>query len=431
MLLLLCFKIRTSLVLRHVGTADSEACSTTDEFSSVMDASESSESSSIYGSEEQNDLELPQSLVGLEQKYLSALSFSPSISTNNSLQKPPQSEKLYSMKNKLHEICESAVFIKHFEHSHHKRAILSHIPANFDLGESDWLWMSENQHAGNQHGLGWPLGGLLKNPFNPINKTNSHRSECGINTSNRNSGVLREEDISHFVKKIDTYNSFDVKANNKDQHENWAYTFPNSFNSESWNLKNHCNILSMHPMLTKRGFLHTISNSGGRDSSDHGVSLPFFDFSCVEDPLKRCLEKLNVCSEDGFVGAGAASLLSTDSDASAISDMRNHHDKMDNDGDDVSTKTSHICSALDLKQCNREDVISENVSGGSSWETMLASSGNVVNNIVEQQMQVLGGVFEMPLEFIVSKCLLPEILLQYPFFLLVGDDQRLTLFYYF
>ncbi|KAL6338097.1 hypothetical protein AAG906_010665 [Vitis piasezkii] len=385
-----------------VGTADSEACSTTDEFSSVMDALESSESASLNSSEEQNDFELPKSLVGLEQKYLSALCFvSPSISINNSLQKPPQSEKLYSTENKLHEICKSADSSEHFEYSHHNGAISSHIPVHFESEESNWSWMSEDQYAGNQHGSSWPLGGLLKNPFNDINKTNLPSSECGIKMSNRNVGVLKEEDISHFGKKIDTYNSLAVKANDKDQHENRTYASPNSFNSQSWNLKYHCNILSMNPM---------------RHSSDHGESFPFFDFSYVEDPLKLCVEKLNVSSGHGF-GAGAESPSFTDSDASAISDMRNYHDKKDYNGDDTSIDNtkSYICSSLDVNQCNQEDVVSANVSGGSSWETLLASSGNAVNNSVGQHTLSLGGVFEMPLEFIINKCLLPEILLQYKY----------------
>lgn len=402
-----------------VGTADSEACSTTDEFSSVMDALESSESASLNSSEEQNDFELPKSLVGLEQKYLSALCFvSPSISINNSLQKPPQSEKLYSTENKLHEICKSADSSEHFEYSHHNGAISSHIPVHFESEESNWSWMSEDQYAGNQHGSSWPLGGLLKNPFNDINKTNLPSSECGIKMSNRNVGVLKEEDISHFGKKIDTYNSLAVKANDKDQHENRTYASPNSFNSQSWNLKYHCNILSMNPMLTKSGFLHTMSNPGGRHSSDHGESFPFFDFSYVEDPLKLCVEKLNVSSGHGFgFGAGAESPSFTDSDASAISDMRNYHDKKDYNGDDTSIDNtkSYICSSLDVNQCNQEDVVSANVSGGSSWETLLASSGNAVNNSVGQHTLSLGGVFEMPLEFIINKCLLPEILLQYKY----------------
>ena len=115
------------------------------------------------------------------------------------------------------------------------------------------------------------------------------------------------------------------------------------------------------------------------------------------------------------------------SHASSSRSKSDRHSKQGYDGDHVlidNTEVPYVCSPSDLKDHNQEVI--KNVSGGSSWENLLGGSSITIDNSVGDtyqkkdnsvgdQRQSLSAMFEIPLDFIIEKCLLQEIILQYPF----------------
>jgi len=77
-----------------------------------------------------------------------------------------------------------------------------------------------------------------------------------------------------------------------------------------------------------------------------------------------------------------------------------------------NTEVCHVNSPSDLKDHNQE--VTKNVSGGSNWETLLGTTSETVDNSVGGHGQSLSAMFDIPLDFIIEKCLLQEIMLQYP-----------------
>jgi gamma-tubulin complex component 6 len=68
-----------------------------------------------------------------------------------------------------------------------------------------------------------------------------------------------------------------------------------------------------------------------------------------------------------------------------------------------------------LKEQDKEAVVSTNGCGGTSWQSLLKSFSYTENESVCDHRESLSSMFEIPLDFVIDKCLLQEILLQYPF----------------
>lgn len=396
-----------------IDTPDPEASSTTGEFYCMVDPLESSECSSLYNSEEDDDcdqrIELPNSLAGLEQTYLSALCFSSSIPMGNPSQKPSQSEKSHSVEIS-HETCGGTDFLGHFVHPNDEGTHLHHISMPLQSREPNRSWMPESQCVVNHPDMGLTFGGLLENSFHADRKHRAdlglHLPECGLKLENGNIKVIKEG-ISYFRKMVATTDSLTDAVIEKDQLENGPSDSSNAFTVQSWMLKYCRNFFSMNPMLRKSAFFHLTSKPGEVLSTDHRELFSCFDFSSVEDPLEVCLEKLAASSRHEL-GAELSLLTNPDSSTDV---MTNSYDR------DIAsidkTKLSYA-SALDSKH-HKEDAISADVSGGSGWESLLASSGATVNNIVGNHKQSMAAMFDIPLDFIIDKCLLQEIMLQYKY----------------
>uniref|UniRef100_A0A2N9EPG6 Gamma-tubulin complex component n=1 Tax=Fagus sylvatica TaxID=28930 RepID=A0A2N9EPG6_FAGSY len=383
---------RSSNVAVNVDGDDS--CSI-DELSYVMDTYESSECSSSNSSEEQIESEQliePPS----HTKYLSALSFSVSNSMDISLQKPRHYKNSCHIENNSHGICEVTDSLGHDVHSHNQGVLLSQLSVLLESEESNCSFTSDILHTDSLPDKVWSLGCPHK--------------DSDLNLRKTNVGVIKEG-TSYFCKILATLDASIREATGKGQLENSTYTPSHLYTLRSCKSYYQSNCLSENPMLTKYAFLHSMSKPGERCNADYGRSLPYFDFTSVEDPCKLCVEQVAAGSVHEI---GSELPLLMDSHASSTSSKSDHHGQQGYDGDHVlidNTEAScYIRSPSDLKDHKQEAI--KNVSGGSSWESLLGNSSVTIDSSVGDHRQSLLAMFEIPLDFIIEKCLLQEIILQ-------------------
>ena len=157
---------------------------------------------------------------------------------------------------------------------------------------------------------------------------------------------------------------------------------------------------------------------GERGCAYRAEPFPFFEFQSVKDPCKVYVENLASSPRHQF---GAKLTISKNSAATAASGARNY-DKMEGyDGHEILIEKHEFPTvnfALESKSDKQEQVILENVSGGSGWQSMLSCSDYIVKFGARDHRKSLEATFEKPLDYIIDKCLLQEILLQYPYIVL-------------
>ncbi|KAK3031800.1 hypothetical protein RJ639_036952 [Escallonia herrerae] len=397
-----------------LGTPDFEASSMGDEFSYVEDPLESSECSSVTSSEEQNQseqlIELHHGIAGLEEKYLSALSFSSSMSIDNALEKPFEYERSWAVETNSCGNCETTKplgqFMQRKSTSNDRSLVL-------ELSETNMSQMSEARNRDDEHNLGWPLGALLKNPFKDdsanVVDTCLQLPGCEIN---RNAGV--QEEGTSYCSNLSLSKHELTDGFSRYHHPNGTYPSIDSYSSQSWKLRYPSQLLSRNPILTQNSFVPLPCKPGERFYNGYRGSLSVFDFASVNDPFKVCVERL-AASPRHKVGTEPSNL--TDSAASTGFGMSDCHEKSSCNKDEVSVgkaKSSYVYQDLRLKTNHSEDVISTTVSGGSDWESLLGCSGNITTAARDHGTSLVA-MLEIPLDFVIEKCLLEEILLQYTY----------------
>lgn len=407
------------LILSDVCNVSYDYSSSMDELSFVMDTSESSECLSSSGSDEQIESEMliepPNHVVGLETMYLSALSFSSSMSTDINLQKPHLFRSSSDKENDSQRICELTNGLGHDAHCHHKGVLSSHI---FDSGESHGSITSDIEHTFTLPTKAYPQGSLCKQSFSEGygGKSRFHPADSEKKLTKRNVGVIREGP-SYFSEILANLDASMEQAENS-MSTSYSYTL-------QWQNPAYHSNFSMNPMLTNYAFLHLMGKSGERCSTAYGQSLPYFDFSSVENPSKLCVERSPANS-----GCDTGSELRSPRDlhASSTSSKNDHCCNQENAGDHGLIDNMEVCnvySPLDSKGCN-EEVIE---SGCSDGEALFGSSGDTFNSSVQCHRQNFSSTFEIPLDFIIEKCIQQEIMLQYPF--PCDNDQSFLVFFIF
>lgn len=376
----------------------------------VSESSESSECSSLTDSEEQDEAEWlihpPNNLFEFEQKYFSALSFSMTTPNSSTLQKSLQHEKSRHKKRDSREFCERDHALSHFVHTQHKRAILSGTSVLSESGDSH-LSCRDGDYIDGISDKCWPLGCLLKNPFcvngGCRNDPELHPSVSGHKHSEENIRVSKEG-ISFYSEKFGSNNAI-VEGTLGENQLNNGYAVYDVSAMLKWKLNCSGNIFSINPMLTRNALFCTIGKPGGKLAADLGKSLPCFDFSSVEDPCKVYAEKAAI---------GSAQTAFEDSSMFAISGERDPYSERVGEILIDNPKVSCVEPLLELKDHDK-NIVGTDISGRSNWESLLSTSNNIENNTVEDHRQEFSAIFEIPLDFIIDKCLLQEILLQYPF----------------
>ncbi|XP_071730838.1 uncharacterized protein [Rutidosis leptorrhynchoides] len=138
------------------------------------------------------------------------------------------------------------------------------------------------------------------------------------------------------------------------------------------------------------------------------VSFPSFDFMFVKDPFTECVDRLgNFDRVDQFSVS-----------VSSVATKRNLHKKQQ--GGYVSTveKNSFRTNVrLDTETYHREQAFLSNVSSGGCWESLLGNTGNKndIRPVKHNHKTSVAADIEIPLDFVLEKCLLEEIQLQYTY----------------
>ncbi|KAI9389011.1 hypothetical protein POPTR_009G153300v4 [Populus trichocarpa] len=400
---------------RAVDNTDFDDSSTSDECY-VLGTSDSSECSSLSGSEEQAEaeqlIEQGNGLVGDEQRYLSSLRFSMSSPTDTALRKPTQSEISRDIETDSRKNSEENNFVGHFMRVYDKKRTSSHEFPPPDSEESNSSCMFDNIDS--VIGKGWQLG-LPKNSvyndkwqsFYPW----SDHCDSVQEASKTNMGILKA-DLPYFTHMTSAKDVLIEKASGADQLKNRNST-SSLFALQPWKVNYHSNFLSRNPMLKKNACFHLVTMPKEKCSTAYVPSLPCFDFSTVEDPCKASVEKFAASFRHEF-----GSPVPLHITAPATSGKSHDKGKQGCDGEAVLFDNARACvsdSSVHLKEQDKEAVVSTNGCGGTSWQSLLKSFSYTENESVGDHRESLSSTFEIPLDFVIDKCLLQEILLQYKY----------------
>ncbi|PON59178.1 Gamma-tubulin complex component protein [Parasponia andersonii] len=388
--------------LNVASDMDSDGSSTMDDSSYMDNTCKSSDSSSSYDEEKivsEQVRDLSSHMAGVEQKYLSSLSFFVSSPFKNYVEKPYECEESY-IESDSDGICERDVLYD-YEQSHHHGKFLDQMSVAVESQEPNWSYMSFNQYLGYLPENDWLVNGLLKNSIVEGSSGGNSRSnplECNADVCKMEAF---KESIYECRKMIVINDALPEVLFSKDQQD-YNIHCSNFFTLKNWKVNSADNFLSINPMLTKFTFLNLQTDAGERDGTRTGKPLPYFDFSSVEDPCKGCLESFSA----GLMESGASA-------TGAKSDLRDEK-HCDQDVLIVKPKIIDGNSLSERSDHNQKDATSL-ISGGSSWEKLLARSSNTVVNGVGDNAESSLAKFDIPLDFIIDKCLLQEIMLQYPY----------------
>lgn len=381
-------------VARH-NNSDEEVCESPDCFS--PDSSEEM-------SESEELIEQPNNESHSEQKYLSALRFLSCTLTASSLRenKDPKDRKIDLERD--------------FQEADLPLGVVSSISKSYrvEFGDGDRSNLSADQITNSPPEGSFSVSGLLEDP-SVVHRVypEEHRLNapgCFVGLSKK---TLEFVEVMPFFRG-NAATSTVLTDRTLCMKENVIGTHSSSILCMLQPL-DHRNFLSMNPVLPKITHTPLKNKSGVKDSIYGGQFLPCYDFTSVEDPFKICLDKLDTISkyqcgsEPPFFGNSGASTIG----------IKKHCRGEEEHGLDslviANKKGSCISSPLGSKGQYHHAVLT-NVSGGSSWETMLGSCRNNSTAGVRDQGEHLSANFKIPLDIVIEKCILQEILLQYPFF---------------
>ncbi|XP_019054445.1 PREDICTED: uncharacterized protein LOC104604116 isoform X2 [Nelumbo nucifera] len=398
---------------RAVDGEDSEASSTTDEFSYAADPLEFSECSSLNSFDEKNDAEEPDdlhgSLIGLQTRFLSSSVLFTGFSVENLSQKQPETVKSHTFD------CTSNKTFRPDNHLVNKlqELKLNHISVPLHPSTPTWSKMSDIQSEDYQYDMYWPLGGLSRNPFNVDTdfnfETPPHVTDSNLKVSNQSAEVLKGG--SSYFGEMFPRNSALEQAAGKVQFENGNGAASNSFIFPSLESKCINTVLDINPMLTKNKWFHMMGMSGNRSFMDNNKYLSFFEFSSVEDPVKVNGERLLAGQNHEYQSENLSPYSVSAERGMVESEEEKHHDRGYIMAD--QEKLSDDCLPLESKENQQEEYPSADVSGGAKWENSLSYSGKGLIHGARGHKECLASTVEIPVDVIIDKCMLQEILLQY------------------
>lgn len=400
---------------RAVDNTDFDDSSTSDEFY-VLGTSDSSECSSLSGSEEQAEaeqlIEQGNGLVGDEQRYLSSLRFSMSSPTDTALRKPTRNEISHDIETDSRKNSEENNFAGHFMRVYDKKRTSSHEFPPPDSEESNSSCMFDNIDSviGKGWQLGLPKNSVYNDKWHSFYPWSDH-CDSVQEASKTNMGILKA-DLPYFTHLTSAKDVLIEKASGADQLKNRNST-SSLFALQPWKVNYHSNFLSRNPMLKKNACFHLVTMPKEKCSTTYGPSLPCFDFSTVEDPCKASVEKFAASFRHEF-----GSPVPLHITAPATSGKSHDKGKQGCDGEAVLFDNARACvsdSSVHFKEQDKEAVVSTNGCGGTSWQSLLKSFSYTENESVGDHRESLSSTFEIPLDFVIDKCLLQEILLQYKY----------------
>ncbi|XP_061354421.1 uncharacterized protein LOC133299039 isoform X2 [Gastrolobium bilobum] len=385
-----------------IDNLGSDVSSAVDEFSLLEDMYDSSETLSLNSSDEQLESDQlsgwPCPIVG-QQNHLSALSFLKSTTLNSSIQSSCHNEK---PGGDSHGICDKMDAISHLVKFSHEGMISSHMSNPLNSGNSSCSCIFSIQNRESLVDSYSAISQLLKKSFDGDGTIKQNATEKHL-------GSLRNSMLCHDVIAVSDILS--GEATNEDQPGSNALV-SNFYASQPQKIGHRCNFpsinpLSMNPMLTRNALLHVMGRNGEKCKADHEQTLPYFNFSSVEDPCKVYIDKLSTNFR-----CRPTSSFPLDCSVSTYGNKNDEYGEIGHARDDRLVDVPQYCFDASLDLMDRKQDILTVVSGGSSWERLLGSFRKTVNCDATQKQSLLS-TFEIPLEIIIDKCLLQEIMLQY------------------
>lgn len=374
----------------------SDVSSTADDFSLLEDMHGSSETSSLNSSEEQLESDQlsgwPCPITG-QQNHLSDLSFLKSTALDSSILNSCHKEKSGSGS---HGMCDKKDAIDHLVKSHNEGMISSHVPDPLNPGTSKCSCKFSIQYKCSCIDNCSAMGHLLRKSFDG--------GTIEQKVTGKHLQPLEYSKLRHDV--ITTSDTLSGEMLSEDQSD--SNILASSWcNFQPLKIGHRCNLPSINPfsmnlMLTRDVLLQPMGTNGGKYKADRELTLPYFNFSSVEDPCKVYMDKLPTNSR-----CISVSSFPLDSSASTYDNQNDEYGETGHSGEDGLVDAS--LDAVDHKQ----NVLTVE-SGGSSWERLLGSFRKTVKRDATQKQNLLS-TFEMPLDIIIDKCLLQEIMLQYPY----------------
>ncbi|KAL9660421.1 hypothetical protein QQ045_025235 [Rhodiola kirilowii] len=369
-----------------IGKQDAGSCSLSDEFSYLSDQMNASDwsSSSCYDddSEPEQVIETPISSSDNKPTYLSSLRFSSIIPSECSYgmsslnEKSCVAEAIQKPEHCRTEDCDST-------HLHLDKLTQTNLCSSTDsFGVPTFSWMPINREASKHSDV---CESCVE-----IAKTSSLLKGKEDNTS------TPEKTLSRMVLS----ESYLTEGTEDD-----------TTTSKSWKLKKPRNFLCRNPILRKIDNFRTLCNDKEDAVMDNMGILSSFDFSNVEYPFMGVgdtsgsqLSYRNRSAMGHFMDSYAV--------ATGVAASSSH-------SDDIFGKPIINGSHSNMPPIKPTDEgLSHRlvgVSGGSDWEKQLFNYGTSINVDAKNRKQTVQDVFEIPIDFIIDKCLLQEIKLQYSY----------------
>ncbi|KAL2945571.1 Gamma-tubulin complex component 6 [Bienertia sinuspersici] len=378
---------------------DSEVSSTEDDFSYVQ---EPSDCSSTEGSDEQvnagRPIHLHDNVAGSKPNYLSSLCFS-SLSPTKAVGEVSVVKQSSDMRNDLVYPCCGEISMR------------KHDTSCVEFVELSRPWMSESKYVGEKHVLGWPVGGLRGNPLSIHQRYSNYRNPQ--NSSSDQYKIMPDinRDLTPGITLM-----HNVGQGNE-------FSSSSSYLTQSWNARHSGNALSMNPMLTKNAFILDVDKPREK-STNISKAFPYFDFLSATNPLK-VYEKRSSFDQRHHIGP--KNFPSLDTETSGVGSVNGC--RMTHKVEDVRLAKDDLDHSNASK--NLEDVSGvhlKNACGGSSWQVLLRGSPGVNHDSNEHGLDK-NAIYEMPLDFIIDKGLVQEIMLQLSIKLLEGGFDLQEHFY--
>ncbi|PPR92958.1 hypothetical protein GOBAR_AA27721 [Gossypium barbadense] len=366
---------------------DFDDSSTKDGSSHEADIFEPFESSSMSSFEEHTEseqlIEHSNNLVWPKQNYFSALSFSVSSPFGNSLQ--------LALQNGQSDRMESSLQAGTGGHGNfigcEPNGIYDHLSPHL---ESNWL-CAEVESANILTSKGWPVNSARNNAFcidgDDRDDKRSHLCDSDIKMRKCNTQFF-DKFVQHFNESIAINNTSAVDTSNEVQHEKDSTS--GLFQLQQFKLTYNGSLLSKNPMLTNNSFFRMMSKTGVASRIDHQQTLPYFDFSSVDDPCMVYVKRLS----SGFTHEFPEN-------TSSVTNGRGNQDDKQGYGDVLlvdNSKSSYAVPPLELRN-QTQDVISTTVSGSSYWESLLGSFSNPNSSGTIDMKLNTSSTFEIPLDF--------------------------------
>lgn len=395
------------VILSTITPSESEVSA--DESLSAEAFLESSECASTDSFEDQAESEeVCDSRGGLEPTYLSALSFSFSSSADQLAQRHSLSHLTDGFSSVT---CERREDARQAVNSYHE---ISDIPNSFLFLPCQSREPYECTDG--QWDVGLPSGSM----------SDDHSYACVGNDRvtwlDLNGSQMKVESKMHEIWKTDSSPSSDAifslnispqRASGKNQHFDESFSLGNVSNELFWDSNYDFKFLSTNPKLSKGHFFNYSDKNAERCSMNFREPLSSFDFTSVRDPREVCEEKL--AFSPGLQN-GAEFPILADTSASDAAKVRGYctKERCKDENSNQKIKSSCFHSPSNSKSDNCEDTSRGNVTGGSSWETLLDCFRKTPGITANGNRTISATVFEMPLDYVIKKCLWEQILLQYP-----------------